>query len=87
MRERGDWRRAAVRPDLSCAIDSHIGPHVFTIRAAQTKKARGLAPPGPLVRVGSFGQLMATATRPWAKEAPVERQQQQVAVENIVGRL
>jgi hypothetical protein len=27
---------------------------------------------------------VATATRPWAKEAPGERQQQQVAIENIV---
>jgi len=30
---------------------------------------------------------MATATRPWAKEAPEKRQQQQVAFENIVQRL
>jgi hypothetical protein len=54
----------------------------------ENKKARGLAPPGLWYAWIDSLQLQATATRPWAKEAPVQgRQQQQVAIENIVQRL
>jgi len=83
----GAGRRRHIRMFV---IVSHVATSYSALMLPGQKRQRPgkLSPPGPLVRAKSSLQLQATATQPWAREAPVQsRQQQQVASENIVRRL
>ena len=83
----GAGRRLHIRVFV---IVSHVATSYSALMLPGQKRQRPgkLSPPGPLVRANSSLQLQATATQPWAREAPVQsRQQQQVASDNIVRRL